>query len=170
VTAVDLLLDGFGRVQNAVHGAVHGLTEGQLQERLDPDANTIAWLAWHLSRVQDDHIADVAGTEQVWSSGGWSQRFDLPFEQDETGYAQRSREVAAVRVSAPLLLEYYDAVHAQTISYVQGLRDEDLSRVVDTRWDPPVTLAVRLVSVISDELQHAGQAAFIRGIVTRRST
>lgn len=170
MTAVDVLLDGFERVQNTVHGAVRGLTEAQLQQRLDPDANTIAWLAWHLSRVQDDHIADVAGTEQVWSSGGWWQRFDLPFEQDETGYAQRSREVAAVRVPAPLLLDYYDAVHAQTISFVQGLRDEDLGRVVDTRWDPPVTLAVRLVSVISDDLQHAGQAAFIRGIVTRRST
>jgi hypothetical protein len=168
--AVEVLLDGFGRVHNAVHGAVHGLTESQLQERLDPDANTIAWLAWHLSRVQDDHIADVAGTEQVWSSGGWQQRFDLPFEQDETGYAQQTRDVAAVRATAPLLLDYFDAVHAQTISYVLELRDEDLSRVVDTRWDPPVTLGVRIVSVISDDLQHAGQAAFIRGIVTRRAT
>ncbi len=168
--AVEVLLDGFGRVHNAVHGAVHGLTESQLQERLDPDANTIAWLAWHLSRVQDDHIADVAGTEQVWSSGGWQERFDLPFEQGETGYAQQSRDVAAVRATAPLLLDYFDAVHAQTISYVLELRDEDLSQVVDTRWDPPVTLGVRLVSVISDDLQHAGQAAFIRGVVTRRAT
>jgi uncharacterized damage-inducible protein DinB len=170
MSAVDVLLDGFGRVQNAVHGAVRGLTESQLVERLDPDANTIAWLAWHLSRVQDDHIADVAGTEQVWLSGGWWQRFGLPFDRDATGYAQRSRDVAAVRAPAQLLLEYYDAVHAQTISFVQGLRDEDLSRVVDTRWDPPVTLAVRLFSVISDDLQHAGQAAFIRGIVARRAT
>ncbi len=170
MSAVDVLLDGFGRVQNAVHGAVRGLTESQLVERLDPDANTIAWLAWHLSRVQDDHIADVAGTEQVWLSGGWWQRFGLPFDWDATGYAQRSRDVAAVRAPAQLLLEYYDAVHAQTISFVQGLRDEDLSRVVDTRWDPPVTLAVRLFSVISDDLQHAGQAAFIRGIVARRAT
>jgi len=168
--AVDVLLDGFGRVHHAVHAAVHGLTESQLQQRLDPDANTIAWLAWHLSRVQDDHIADVAGIEQVWSSGGWQQRFDLPFEQDETGYAQQSRDVSAVRATAALLLDYFDAVHAQTISYVLELHDEDLSRVVDTRWDPNVTLGVRMVSVISDDLQHAGQAAFIRGIVTRRAT
>jgi len=168
--AVDVLLDGFGRVHNAVHGAVRGLTEAQLQERLDPDANTIAWLIWHLSRVQVDHIAEVAGTEQVWSSGGWWQRFDLPFGQDETGYAQRSPDVAAVRAPAQLLLDYYDAVHAHTVSLVLELRDEELSRVVDTRWDPHVTLGVRLVSVISDDLQHAGQAAFIRGVVTRRAT
>src|SRR5262249_13139391 len=162
--AVEVVLDGFGRVHGAVHGAVRDLTEPQLQERIAPDANSIAWLAWHLSRVQDDHIADLANTEQVWSSGGWWERFDLPFGQDETGYAQRPRDVAAVRAPAQLLLDYYDAVHAHTVSFVLGLRDEDLSRVVDTRWDPPVTLGVRLVSVISDDLQHAGQAAFIRGV------
>jgi hypothetical protein len=37
--------------------------------------------------------------------------------------------------------------------------------VVDASWDPPVTLGVRLVSVISDDLQHAGQAAYLRGMI-----
>ena len=50
---------------------------------------------------------------------------------------------------------------------MSGLTDADLPRVVDERWDPPVTLGVRLVSVISDCLQHAGQAAFVRGILLR---
>ncbi len=166
--AIDLLVDGFGRVRDVVHGAVRGLTQSQLQLRLDPDANTIAWLVWHLTRVQDDHVADVAGTEQVWHSGGWAERFDLPFARHATGYGHSARDVAAVRASAQLLLDYHDAVYSQTISFVQRPSDEDLSRVVDPRWDPPVTLAVRLVSVISDDLQHAGQAAFIRGVVTRR--
>ena len=58
-------------------------------------------------------------------------------------------------------------MHAQTIALVSGVTDADLSRVVDEAWDPPVTLGVRLVSVISDGLQHAGQAAFIRGILRR---
>jgi hypothetical protein len=39
---------------------------------------------------------------------------------------------------------------------------------VDDYWDPPVTLGVRLVSIISDDLQHVGQAAFIRGVIERR--
>jgi uncharacterized damage-inducible protein DinB len=168
MNAAEILVDGYGRVRAAVHNAVAGLTESQLQQRLDPQANTIAWLVWHLTRVQDDHIADVAGTEQVWLSGGWWQRFDLPFDRRATGFGHGVREVAAVRPPAQLLLDYYDAVHEQTIRHVQGLRDEELSRVVDRRWDPPVTLGVRLVSVISDDLQHAGQAAFIRGVVTRR--
>ena len=57
-------------------------------------------------------------------------------------------------------------MHARTVAHLAGLSEADLDRVVDERWDPPVTLGVRLVSVISDDLQHAGQAAYLRGLVT----
>jgi hypothetical protein len=166
VTSAELLTDAFGRVQQTVDGAVEGLSEGQLAARLDEDANSIAWLCWHLTRVQDDHLADAFAVEQVWPE--WADRFGLPFGPDATGYGHSSRHVAQVRVpSGELLTGYHDAVHAQTIRLVAGLKDADLSRIVDERWNPPVTLGVRLVSVISDGLQHAGQAAFIRGILLR---
>ena len=142
------------------------LSPEQLAARVD-GANSIAWLIWHLTRIQDDHIADVARREQVWTSGGWSERFGLPFDTRATGYGHTSEDVDAVRVdSGELLIGYYDAVHEQTVRYVEGLRDPDLDEVVDESWDPPVTLGVRLVSVVSDDLQHVGQAAFVRGIVT----
>ena len=169
MTSAELLTDAFGRVREAVHDAVTGLTAEQLAFQADPKANSIAWLVWHLTRVQDDHVADVAHVEQVWTSGGWAERFELPFRPLATGYGHGADDVAAVRVeSADLLTGYHDAVHAQTIRYVRGLRDADLGHVVDEAWDPPVTLGVRLVSVIADDLQHAGQAAFIRGLVERR--
>jgi uncharacterized damage-inducible protein DinB len=160
------LTDAFGRVRETVHEAVQGLTTSQLAARLDDDANSIAWLCWHLARVQDDHFADAFGVPQVWTEYG--KRFELPFRPLETGYGHSSRQVAQVMVSSgDLLTGYYDAVHEQTIRLVSGITDADLSRVVDEAWDPPVTLGVRLVSVISDCLQHAGQAAFIRGILLR---
>jgi uncharacterized damage-inducible protein DinB len=166
VTSAELLRDAFGRVQEAVHEAVEGLSAGQLAARLDQDANSIAWLCWHLARVQDDHVADAFGVTQVWPD--YRDRFGLPLGPSEIGYGHSSEEVALVRVpSGELLAEYHDAVHAQTIRLVSGITDADLSRVVDERWSPPVTLGVRLVSVISDCLQHAGQAAFIRGILFR---
>jgi uncharacterized damage-inducible protein DinB len=167
--ALSLLLDAFGRIREVVHSAVEGLTEEQLAARLDPDANSIAWLVWHLSRVQDDHIAEVAGGEQVWTSGNWAERFALPFPWSATGYGHSSEKVGAVReVDAELLLGYADAVLDRTLAYLRTLRDHDLARIVDTSWDPPVTLGVRLVSVLSDDLQHAGQAAFVRGVLERR--
>jgi uncharacterized damage-inducible protein DinB len=166
VTSAELLTDAFGRVRDAVHGAVRELSADQLAARLEEDANSIAWLCWHLARVQDDHVADAFGVTQVWPR--FMDRFGLPFGPREIGYGQNSAQVADVRVSSgDLLTTYHDAVHAQTVDLVSGVTDADLSRVVDEGWDPPVTLGVRLVSVISDGLQHAGQAAFIRGILLR---
>ncbi len=168
MTGTQLLIDAFGRIREIVHGAVAGLSPQQLAYRVDADANSIAWLVWHLSRVQDDHIAHVAGTRQVWTSAGWAERFALPFARSSTGYGHSSEDVAAVRVeSGELLTGYHDAAHAQTACFLEGLTDSDFSRIVDESWDPPVSLGVRLISVISDDLQHAGQAAFVRGIVTR---
>ncbi|NEW48548.1 DUF664 domain-containing protein [Nocardia cyriacigeorgica] len=169
MTSADLLIDGFGRIRENVHGAVAGLSGAELGARLDAEASSIAWLVWHLTRVQDDHIADVAGVEQVWTRDGWVRRFGLPFGEADTGYGHTASDVEKlVGVSAELLLGYHDAVHTQTVEYVSGLTDADLPRVVDTRWDPPVTLGVRLISVIDDDIQHSGQAAFIRGMLLRR--
>ena len=165
MNALDVLRDLFGRVETNVHSAVEGLDEAALTHRVGGSANSIAWLVWHLTRVQDDHVADVAGTEQVWTAQGWAPRFALPFETEATGYGQGSDEVAAVRADADLLLGYYDAVHERTLQYLGEIDEDDLDRVVDRRWDPPVTLGVRLVSVADDDIQHAGQAAFVRGVL-----
>lgn len=160
-------MDGFDRVRSVAHAAVDGLSEEELAYRADDAANTIAWLVWHLARVQDDHVAGVAGTKQAWTEDGWAGRFDLPFGDEAIGYGQKSHEVAEVRAGAELLTGYLDAVHQRTVDFVSGLRDADFDRVVDEAWDPPVTLGVRLVSVLSDDLQHAGQAAFLGGLVLR---
>jgi uncharacterized damage-inducible protein DinB len=168
MTVAELLRDLFERVATDVHGAVEDLDLDALTHRVDGTANSISWLVWHLTRVQDDHVADAADTEQVWTADGWARRFGLPFDDGAIGYGQGSDDVAAVRADAGLLLGYHDAVHARTLQYVDGLVDGDLDRVVDERWDPPVTLGVRLISVANDDLQHAGQAAFVRGVLERK--
>jgi uncharacterized damage-inducible protein DinB len=161
----EVLVDGFERVREVVHEVVDGLSAEELGFRPGGSANSVAWLVWHLTRIQDDHVAGVADLDQVWIRDGWAGRFELPFDAADTGYGHRDDDVAAVQVkSHELLTSYYDAVHEQTLRYVRGLTDADLDRIVDTRWDPPVTLGVRLMSVISDDLQHAGQAAYVKGI------
>ncbi|WP_432055616.1 mycothiol transferase [Streptomyces sp. bgisy022] len=164
--AKDILIDGFGRVREEVHAAVGDLAPELLHARPAPGANTPAWLVWHLTRVQDDHVADAFGLDQVWLSQGWERRFGLGLPRHDTGYGHTPAKVATVRVDSPgLLTGYHDAVHAQTLSALRGLTAKDLERIVDERWDPPVTLGVRLVSVLSDDLQHAGQAAYARGLL-----
>jgi len=169
MTPAELLIDAFDRINQTATAAVDGLTEDQLTVRPAHDANSIAWLVWHLARVQDDHVADVAGTEQVWTAQDFVTRFDLPFDSGATGYGMNSEEVGHVRVGAEPLADYLRAVHEATVAYLATVSPEDLDRIVDERWDPPVTLGVRLVSVVSDDLQHAGQAAYLRGLVTAES-
>ena len=70
-----------------------------------------------------------------------------------------------MRASEDDLLDYFEVVHAHTVSYLRSLADRDLDRVVDNSFVPAVTLGVRLMSVLADELQHAGQAAFVRGML-----
>lgn len=163
----ELLVDGYGRVHDIVHRVLEGLSADDLAARPAERANSIAWLVWHLTRVQDHQIAEPMGAEERWSAEGWAERFALPFDRLATGYGQDPSEAGAVRPSADLLRGYHDAVHAATVAFLAGLGDDDLDRVVDTRWDPPVTLGVRLVSILADDLQHAGQAAYVKGLLGR---
>ncbi|QJW35056.1 mycothiol transferase [Cellulosimicrobium protaetiae] len=162
-----VLEDLFGRIGPTTTRAVDGLAEDMLTARLDPGANTIAWLAWHLARGQDAQVAAAVGREQVWTRDGWARRFDLPFGDGATGYGQSAQDVARVRASDDLLLGYVLAVQVESHDVLAALTDDDLDRVVDEAWDPPVTLGVRLVSIAVDSLQHAGQAAYLRGVLER---
>lgn len=164
-----LLVDSFTRVRELVVDLTTGLTLDVAEYRPDPDANSIAWLLWHLTRIQDDHIAGVAGARQVWSEEGWHRRFGLPFDVSATGYGQSSHEVGLVRIGGEQLDGYHEDVHAATLRYLDRLDAAELDRVVDDSWDPPVTAAVRLVSVLGDCNQHLGQAAYLRGLIRRRA-
>ena len=165
MTGNDLLIDGFGRIREIVHDVLDGLTQAGLDFRIDGSANSISWLIWHLTRVQDDHIAGAGGLEQVWLAQGWATRCALPLDPADIGYGHNSDQVAVVRLTSDLLAGYHDATSEQTIAFLSGLTDADMDRVVDRRWDPPVTMAARLVSVLADDLQHAGQAAFVKGLL-----
>lgn len=165
--AKSILRDSFDRVRQQVDAVTEGLSADDASWRPDPGANSIAWLLWHLTRVQDDHVADLAGTVQVWTSG-WHERFALPFDVAETGYGQNAEQVGQVRVEPADLAGYQHAVHQATLGYLDTLDEAELERIVDTRWEPPVTASVRLVSVVNDCTEHVGQAAYVKGMLGRR--
>jgi hypothetical protein len=168
VNVSDLLIEAHGRVPDLVRSAVEGLTSEQLRWSPAPGANSVGWLVWHLTRVQDHHVAELLDRDQVWVSGDWAGRFGLDADPSDTGYGHSAEQIATVRPdSSQVLVDYYDAVAARTRDLLRDLKADDLDRVVDDRWDPPVTLGVRLVSIVDDDVQHAGQAAYVRGLQSR---
>jgi uncharacterized damage-inducible protein DinB len=164
-----LLTELFSRVDDHVAQVLDGLGSEELVASPAPGANTIGWLLWHLTRVQDHHVAELLASDQVWIEPGRAAQFGLTPDPENTGYGHSSAEMAAVRPeSTAAVRDYYDAVAARTRDHLATIGAADLDRVVDDRWDPPVTLGVRLVSVADDDIQHAGQAAYVRGLLGSR--
>jgi Protein of unknown function (DUF664) len=165
----ELLIDLFDRIPEHIHEAVDGLDVSALVTPPEPGANPIAWLVWHLTRVQDEHISEILEQDQEWISGKWASRFGVAADPDNTGYGHSWKDVMSIQPeSADVLIEYYDAVAARTRTLLETATAKDLDRVVDKRWNPPVTLGVRLNSVADDDIQHAAQACYVRGILDRR--
>jgi hypothetical protein len=185
--AQELLRDSFTRLIEHVDELTDGLTDEAASYRPTPQANSIGWLIWHSARVQDIQVCDIAKTladgrsdkprseagarsdkprseADVWTRDGWVDRFGLDLPRDDTGYGHSADAVVKVRASAELLAGYYHAVHDMTLEFVETMTDADLDRIVDRRWDPPVTASARLVSIVDDCAQHLGQAAYLRGI------
>ena len=166
-----LLLELYGRIPPLVRETVDGLDVDQLAEPPSPGANSIGWLVWHLTRVQDHHVSEIIDASQVWIEGNWAGHFGLTPDPSNIGYGHTEAEVLAVRPDRPeVLLDYLDVVDQRTRSFLEKIVPADLDRIVDRRWDPPVTLGVRLISIADDSLQHVGQAAYIRGLHTFDTT
>jgi uncharacterized damage-inducible protein DinB len=164
----DVLIEAYGRIHELVHEAASGLSAEDLAYRPEPGANSIAWLVWHLTRLQDQRLAGLAGGEELWVVGRWYDRLGMPPTTD-TGVGHSAAQVAAVRPhDSDALLAYHDAVADRTRAYLATVDADELDRVVDATADPPVTVGNRLVAVLSGLLQHAGQARYLRGIVDRR--
>ena len=166
-TTSDLLVDTLSRVRENVHAVLESTPQDRLAQPPAEGANTVAWLVWHIARGLDEQCAEVFGYPAVWEAGGWRERMALPLPADAHGYGMTFDEVLRVRASAEHLRGYFDAAAAAAEEAIRRVTDADLDRVVDDDWDPPVTLAVRLVSILDDCTQHAGQAAYARGMLTR---
>jgi hypothetical protein len=160
----ELLRDAFTRLIEHVDELTDGLTDEQAGYQPSVGANSIAWLIWHSARVQDIQLAPIAGIEQVWIQDGWVDRFGLDLPRNDTGYGHGPDEVVKVQAPVDLLAGYYHAVHKMTLEFVARVTAEDLARIVDRNWDPPVTASARIVSIIDDCAQHLGQAAYLIGI------
>jgi hypothetical protein len=165
--AAALLIDLFGRIPELARGTLEDLELTQVLAAPAEGSNPIGWLVWHLARVQDAQVSPLMGLPQLWETEPWADRFGLEPDPSNSGYGHRPEDVAAVRPeSVEVLTEYLDAASARSHAYLVSLSSDELSAVIDERWEPPVTLGIRLVSIAADCLEHAGQAAYVRGLLS----
>lgn len=164
--AAGLVSDALGRVGQMVRVALKDLSP---EEMLAPPKPHIAWLAWHIARVQDTNFSGLLDRPQLWIADGWHRRFAMPPDPRDygSGHRQTCEQVDAFTCTdKPLLLAYHDAVFEQTKNYLATVANADLNRVLnEPQYSPLPTLSIRLASVINCNTRHAGQIEYLRGLV-----
>jgi len=163
----DLLEDGFNRVPQFLSHVLKGLSQEDLKWQPRSDSNSIGWLVWHLTRQLDAQASDLMGEEQLWTKEGWHQKFGQDADAADIGFGHTPEQVAAFKPpDIQTLLEYVSAAVEKTVQYIKGLHPEDLDRELnEPQYQPLPTVGVRLISVLDDCIIHAGQAAYVRGLI-----
>ncbi len=165
-----MLLDNARRPQERLLRVMDGLSVDQLNARpaakIAPSIKSIGWLVWHTAREQDLQIAALADTQALWTRDGWNKRFafDLPDDTEDWRHTPAEAEKVVIR-DAALLRDYLAASTQAVIDYLQQLPLADWGAIIDRNWKPPVTRAVRLVSIIDDAAMHSGQAVYVRRLL-----
>lgn len=167
MTWQQLLIDGYGRIYEELQRALSGLSQGDLDHQPKPDCNSMGWLAWHLIRVQDGQIADLMDAEQVYIKDGWYSEFNRQPEPEDVGFGHSSEQVAAFKSpDVSVIMNYEKEVLERVKSFINSLSAEDLDRELNEPWFQPLpNVGVRLISIMSDALQHTGQIAYVRGLL-----
>lgn len=163
----ELIVDGYDRLSDLMKEALAGLSTADLDRQPHRDCNSLGWTAWHGTRVQDSQIAELMGEAQLWIRDGWHKKFKRPADPDDTGYGHTLAQVRAFKTpSARIQLDYSRATVERTKQYLASLNPSDLDRELDEPWQKPLpTVGVRIVSVLADCHQHAGEASYIRGFL-----
>lgn len=163
-----LIAEIYNEISRELERALDGLTMDDLNQQPRPDCNSIGWLAWHLTRCQDVANADLIGEEQLWLKEKWHAMFGRAADPTDIGYGHSSEDALNFRAPDSItLLKYHRRVLEKTLHYINlELTENDLEREFQKPTFPGINTVRRMfVGVISDNLQHVGQIAYIRGLL-----
>lgn len=108
---------------------LEGLTEEQIRSIPPGIEHSIAWILWHLTRIEDVTMnLLVAGSPQILLEGNWLERLGVSIRH--TGNAMTPEEVADLsdKIDITALRAYRMAVGRRTRHIVKRLEPEDLKR------------------------------------------
>jgi hypothetical protein len=163
----EMLAGAYGGILRTLQYTLEGLTQEDMNWQPKPDCNSIGWLAWHPIRFQDIQISDFTGQEQLWIKDKWYEKWGRKPDPRETGGAMKPEDLAKFKSpDAKTVLAYVTAVSERTQQYFKTLKKEDLDKVMEkVPFKPPPTVGMMLSIILSDGLQHAGQASYVRGML-----
>ena len=159
-----VVIKEFDRLSQLLDKAIDGLTEEELNWQPNPDCNNMGWLVWHLSRGQDKAVWEITGEEQLWVKDRWYDKFNRQPDPDNSGFSHSSEDIAGFKSpDYKTLLGYYHAVQERSKNTFNSLSSNDLDNKIDNPFH--ATTGIRIAAILYDNLQHAGQVAYLRGLL-----
>jgi uncharacterized damage-inducible protein DinB len=142
-----------------------GLSAAELGFRPARHANSIGFIVWHMTRVEDGWIQRaIQRKPHLWVADGWAARFEMPAEMRDMGFGYTVQQLDAFKIPPlELLLGYSHAVREATMAYVSGW-DPASPTEVRAPWGGMVAVAEVLAQLVWELNQHSGQVAYLRGL------
>ena len=144
---------------------IRDLTAEELAWRPAPHSNSIGFLAWHITRVEDGWIQrPIQRKLHLWVADKWAERFGMPEEQRDMGYGYTVEQLQAFKTpSLELLLGYSQAVRDATLAFLDTWDPASDAIEVRAPWGT-MTVATTFQQLIWELNQHGGQIAYVKGI------
>src|SRR5262250_2434446 len=97
--AVEFFLLRYGDLHRPlVDDLLKGLSDSQIRGRPVPGVNTIAWLLWHMARIEDVGINRFFVDEAQVLDGGWAARLGVGRRDVGTGMSDGEVEALSARI------------------------------------------------------------------------
>ena len=167
MTAAELVHTELKRLHAALDGGLRGLTPEQRHMIVNPRANSIAWVIWHVVRTEDGIVRWVVQNRRmpVWTEGGYADKLGLPPITQGTGMP--TAEAQALRIdNIHLFTEYMQKVWASTEDFFAGADPAVFDKTVTIKPLGDMTVLRALAQVcVSHGMTHVGEIELLRTLV-----
>ena len=161
--AKEMILKSLEQSQGYLATALDGLTQEEVSWSPGVECNSIAFILWHMTRVEDFFVNRVIRRQtELYEAEGWREKLGIP--AGGTGYHYTVEQLQAWPVpKLEVLRGYTNSVREKTLAFLQSVTAEKLSEVA--RPDRSSDTIGALLSRASTEIAlHVGQIAYLRGV------
>jgi hypothetical protein len=109
-----------------------GLSEEQFRAILPKFEHSIAWIFWHLTRIEDITMNRLAGGQpQIYSQDDWAARLNAPVSDTASAMDEQAVAALSAGVDMAALCQYRFAVGRATRQVVSQMKPGDFQKKVD---------------------------------------
>lgn len=161
--AKELILMSLEQSQGYLTKALDGLTQEEAAWSPEAECNSIAFILWHVIRVEDFFMNRVIQrASELYEAEGWQEKLGTPAK--ETGYQYATEQLRAWPVpKLEVLRGYANSVREKTLAFLESISPERLSEVPRPDRSPD-SIGASLSRMSTEIALHVGQIAYLRGV------